>query len=132
MTLTLQALEARIKELGDLKPGWLNDGYDLLKPGWLDGYGDAPSGAALSRSREVLFALLAAHPDIGAPGIFPTPTGGVQAEWDNGPWAIEIVFDSDGCTVEGGATNTSTFEDHTADLTGKTISEIASWLSAYR
>jgi predicted helicase/SOS-response transcriptional repressor LexA len=116
----LQAVEARIETLGELKAGWL------------DGHGESASGAALGRSREVLRALLAEHPDIDAPGIFPTPTGAIQAEWDSGPWATEIVFAADGRGVEGAATNSSTLEDRTTKFTqtaaGALAAEVASWL----
>jgi hypothetical protein len=110
-------------KLGDLRH---------LKRGWLDGHGEPPTAAALARSCEVLRALLAAHPDIESPGVFPTPAGGVQAEWDNGSWAAEILFAPDGHRVEGAATNSSTFEDCTTTFTQTAAdalaAEIASWL----
>lgn len=112
-------LSERLKSLGELKAGWL------------DGHGEPVSGAALGRAREVLYALLAEHPDIDAYSVFPTPTGEIQAEWDRGPWAIEIVFAADGHGVDGFATNSSTLEDRNATFTqttsGALAAEIANW-----
>jgi len=100
VTTMLMALEVRLDVLA------------ILKPGWLDGQGETPTPVALDRARATLRTLLTECPDIGAPGIFPTPAGGIQAEWDIEQWAIEILFSPNG-EVEYAETNSLTLETRT-------------------
>ena len=62
-----------------------------LRDGWLDEDGIAPSGGGL----DWLSERLARHypPDAPAPYIYPTPDGGVQAEWTLGRREISLCID---------------------------------------
>lgn len=77
--ITMSYIYSRIRELRDLKAGWL------------DGDGECVSVVALSRAQEVLVELLLALPDMSL-GIFPVPDGSVQAEAAYASWEIELVF----------------------------------------
>ncbi len=55
------------------------DDLRILRDGWLDGDGTAPDRAGLD-----WFSATFAHlypPDLPPPYLYPTPTGGLQAEW---------------------------------------------------
>jgi hypothetical protein len=69
-----------------------------LDQGWLDGDGEAIAPAALRLARAALRSL--AHAGAPPPRIYPTPEGGVQAEWSIAPWAIEALFGPDDTTPE--------------------------------
>ncbi len=78
----LEALDNRIAELAELKPGWL------------DGAGAPLTLAALEKARITLTELLLL--DAPRPHIYPTPEGGVQAEWAAGAHEISVTFEPDG------------------------------------
>ena len=65
-----------------------------LKPGWLDGEGLAVSKDALRTAESFLFHVLDAQ--ISRPGVFPTPEGGIQMEWPNGPLELEVIVSNGG------------------------------------
>lgn len=66
----------------------LND-LRKLQEGWLDGAGYAPSRDGLEWLRH---AFECNYPDeVPVPHVYPTESGGVQAEWSLGP--NEITFD---------------------------------------
>ncbi len=65
-----------------------------LAPGWLDGYGEAPSKAALDCAQRILSELAV------NPALFPVPDGSVQAEFDYSTCYVEIHFSIDGTQVE--------------------------------
>jgi hypothetical protein len=111
-----------------------------LKAGWLDGQGEPPSEVALELAQATLQALLSAHPDIlHPPGIFPTLTGNVQAEWDFDDWAVELSFTADG-HINGYATKAGwlngpseslierSFKSSSETLVAEIAEEIATWL----
>ncbi|MBK8251749.1 MAG: hypothetical protein IPK82_03665 [Polyangiaceae bacterium] len=104
-------------------------------PGWLNGDGDPPSAEVQAQAREVLARLLVDHKDVARPKLYPTPDGGLQAEWVLGDWAAEAKFSpaGDGVTLE--ATNGRTGEDRAEELGAKQISaddasRIAAWLNS--
>jgi hypothetical protein len=62
-----------------------------LAPGWLNGEGLPPTGKLL----ELVGAWLGEHQrqDLEQPRLFPTPEGGVEAEWRIGRLDLSIEFD---------------------------------------
>lgn len=80
----LEALDSRIAELAELKPGWL------------DGVGVPPTPTALEKARITLTELLLL--DVPRPRVYPTLEGGVQAEWETGVSEISVTFEPDSST----------------------------------
>jgi hypothetical protein len=78
----LDALDSRMAELGELRPGWL------------DGEGGPPALAALKNASFVLAELL--RLDVPRPRIYPAVEGGVQAEWTVGNHEVSVTFEPDG------------------------------------
>lgn len=78
----LEALDRRIGELEELPAGWL------------DGAGAPLTPAAIKNARATLAELL--FLDVPRPRIYPTPEGGVQAEWAIGDSEVSITFEPDG------------------------------------
>ena len=71
--------------------GAQHDDLRLLKDGWLDGAGKAPSSDGLDWLRG---AFECNYPDrLPLPHLYPTESGGVQAEWSIGPNEITFVVD---------------------------------------
>ena len=62
-----------------------------LVPGWLDGEGVPPTRELL----ELVGAWLNEHQrqDLEQPKLFPTPEGGVEAEWRIGRLDLSVEFD---------------------------------------
>ena len=85
--------ERRVVALGSLSvPDRLDELRDM-KEGWLDGDGAAPSHAGLdwlASSFERYFPR-----DLPLPHIFPTPEGGVEAEWSIGRHSVIFEIDLD-------------------------------------
>ncbi|HXI99290.1 MAG TPA: hypothetical protein VNG73_10125 [Gemmatimonadaceae bacterium] len=111
-------LWARLDHLGEIEDGWI------------ESEGQAPSKDALMRARDVLARLLVDHEWTDRPKLFPTPDGGVQAEWTLGPWACEVVFAPDGST-RGEATQTE--DDRESEIELETVTagnadQLAKWL----
>lgn len=65
-----------------------------LPPGWLDGDGVPPGGFVLGRARRVIADLL--DFDVPRPRVFPTPEGGIQAEWTVAGHEVSVTFVPDG------------------------------------
>jgi len=63
----------------------------LLRDGWLDGKGLAPQKEGLRWMAKVFDANFDA--DLPLPHIYPTPEGGVQAEWNLGDWSVSLEID---------------------------------------
>jgi hypothetical protein len=78
----LAELDRRFDELAGLPAGWLN------------GEGVPPDAVVLNRARRLLAELLSF--DVPRPRVFPTPEGGVQAEWDVAGHEISVTFEPDG------------------------------------
>jgi hypothetical protein len=85
--MSLETINAQLTEL--LK----------LKDGWLDGWGFAPSRAAVETAREYLPRV----EDIleARVYIYPTPEGGVQAEWSTKSWSFDLCFLSETARLSG-------------------------------
>jgi hypothetical protein len=62
-----------------------------LAPGWLDGEGTAPASELL----QLVGDWLEKHQrlDLEQPRLFPTPEGGVEAEWRIGRVDLSVEFD---------------------------------------
>lgn len=65
-----------------------------LEIGWLDGDGAPPTQKALSLAERVLTELLAM--EVPSPRAFPTPDGGIQAEWTIGHREVSVTFEPHG------------------------------------
>lgn len=67
------------------------DEFRTMQDGWMDGTGNAPESAGLdwlSDSFERLFS-----DDLPLPHLFPTPDGGIEAEWSLGERAVIFEID---------------------------------------
>jgi hypothetical protein len=86
---------------------------ESVPDGWLRGEGTRPTPVVRVRARAVLSRILVVHSCIPRPGIFPTPEGGIQAEWvldhhvvdlrfppDMGPILVEAVHGQSGDVSE--------------------------------
>jgi hypothetical protein len=70
---------SRLEELSRLQEGWLNgEGHALSKTGLL----------RLGKSFAASFGG-----DLPLPFLYPTPEGGVQAEWSVGDWSVTVEID---------------------------------------
>lgn len=69
-----------------------------LAPGWLDGEAVPPTRELL----ELVGAWLDEHQlqDLEQPRLFPTPEGGLEAEWRIGRLDLSIEFDPSSCLAE--------------------------------
>lgn len=76
----VEDVESRLKEFEDLEHGWL-DGK----------HGEVPSKEGLDWVRGILLALMASY-KVPLPYLYPTPEGGVQAEWSFKPWEVSAEF----------------------------------------
>ncbi len=95
-TLHLIDLEARLQELAGLNDGWLNG-----------------EGTALNRERlELLADNFRRYFDVALPlpHLYPTPDGGVLAEWTLGHWAVSIDVDLASQTAQYHAVHLTTDE----------------------
>ena len=65
--------------------------FQLLKNGWLEGNGTVPKSDDLAWLAEAFERF---YPDeLPAPYLYPTPEGGVQAEWTNGDLEASLDID---------------------------------------
>lgn len=66
--------------------------FESLERGWLDGEdGEVPPKDGLVWLRGILLALMASY-EVPSPYLYPTPEGGVQAEWTFKPWEVSAEF----------------------------------------
>jgi hypothetical protein len=70
------------------------DELAALPAGWLDGEGVPLDAIVLDRARRILAELLSF--DVPGPRVFPTPEGGIQAEWTVAGHEISVTFEPDG------------------------------------
>jgi hypothetical protein len=107
--------------------------FTEIQDGWLEGEGRAPSERAIVHAKHVLARLLVEQRALERPRVFPTPNGGVQAEWVIGPWAIDISFHPDDGAIEAEATHGNTGEERSASFTAEqvspdTVAPLAAWI----
>ncbi|MDP9052215.1 MAG: hypothetical protein M3O31_16070 [Acidobacteriota bacterium] len=94
------------------------DSLAQLQDGWLDGIGTAPDKEGLKR----LAAAFDTHfdPELPLPYLYPTPEGGIQAEWslNENTWSITLEVAPEGMEAEYQALNLTTHEslDQTISL----------------
>jgi hypothetical protein len=116
---------------GEVRKMWNRiDHLSTLEDGWIEGEGSAPSETAIVRAREILARLLVDHEWVARPKVYPTPDGGVQAEWTLGRWACEVAFSADG-TARGEATEVEDDRDSEIELdtlSASNADQLASWL----
>lgn len=95
-TLDPLDIETRLEELA------------LLQDGWLDGKGlalDRPSLIRLAQAFDEGF-----NPELPLPHLYPTPEGGVQAEWTLGHWEVSLEITLPGLSAEYQAVHTASGE----------------------
>lgn len=85
--IRLNAIE-HINILDPLDIGSRFDELRLLKDGWLEGEGKAPSKEGLDWLEEAL--NLYCPDEIELPHLYPTPEGGIRAEWSNNQWDLSL------------------------------------------
>lgn len=59
-----------------------------LQDGWLDGMGKAPDHESLPKLAIAFDERFS--PDLPLPHLYPTPEGGIQAEWTLGEWEVSL------------------------------------------
>lgn len=74
-----QDVTLRLEELGELQDGWL------------DGKGVAPNKDALPKLAG--FFDTSFDSDLPLPFLYPTPEGGLQAEWNLGRWSVTLEIE---------------------------------------
>lgn len=89
-------IETRLEELAQLQDGWL------------DGKGRAPDRASLIRLAQAFDERFGA--DLPLPHLYPTPEGGVQAEWTLGAWEVSLEIALPGLAADYQAVHTATGE----------------------
>lgn len=104
----LAALDERFMELEELQKGWL------------DGEGIAPTTAALRRARITLAELLL-RLEVPRPRLYPTPEGGVQAEWTSGDCEVSVTFLPDGLVFGVAVDTVSGESEELADADGEQL-----------
>lgn len=63
-----------------------------LEDGWLDGQGSAPPAGAIDRLERILEEMLSEY-RLRTPYLYPTPEGGIQAEWPFEQFEVSAAFD---------------------------------------
>lgn len=81
-----------------------------LKDGWLDGKGQAPTMEKLRQLATLFDTNFDA--DLPLPHLYPTPDGGIQAEWSLGDWEATLEINLDTKTGEYQALNLSDRKTH--------------------
>ena len=114
----------QLEAMKDLKDEWA-DGMQPVRQ-WGEGYGKAPAAAEL----DWLISVFATHYEAGLaqPYLYPTPVGGVQAEWSLGPNEASLEIDSVDHSAEWHCLNLRTGHsaEHTVDLNSNSAWE---WLA---
>ncbi len=96
----------RLDDLRELEDGWA-DGMQVASD-WGSGFGKAPSAEGL----DWLSAQFAAHYDeaLPKPYLYPTPEGGIQAEWRIGQNDASLEVDLETHSAEWHCLNFDTDE----------------------
>lgn len=95
-------IETRLEELAQLQDGWL------------DGKGRAPDQASLIRLAQMFDERFGS--DLPLPHLYPTPEGGVQAEWTLGSWEISLEITLSNLAADYQAVHTATGETREQSL----------------
>lgn len=98
------------------------DEIRTLDDGWLDGSGIAPRSEWLDWLSDKFNQLF--PDDLPLPLMFPTPIGGIQAEWDIGAWQISLEIDLGSRSAEWHALNIEGGEENPNQLN---LDNIAHW-----
>ena len=113
----------QLESLKKLKNGWAEG----MQPAdrWGEGYGKVPSTCGLDWLAEQFVAHYSS--DLPRPYIYPTPEGGVQAEWSLGPNEVSLEVNLTDHSAEWDCLNLSTKDtsEYTLDLNSLTAWE---WL----
>ncbi len=72
-------VELRLEELAQIKTGWLN------------GIGQVPASEGLKTLANAFDRFF--RSDLPLPHLYPTPEGGVQAEWSTDTWDVSLEID---------------------------------------
>jgi hypothetical protein len=89
--------EDRLDEIATAEEGWFEEGNP------------APSMAAVEAMRQ--FITLIIQDGMPAPYIYPTPDGGVAAEWSNGDWEASANIGIGGDSIEFHAINAQSLKE---------------------
>ena len=104
--LNLHALGDRIIDLALMNEGWLGNGE-----------GKFITLSATSNAKYLLTQLILDYPNLPTPRVYPTPEGGLQAEWTfKNTWAVEVEFHPSGVISDFVATNVVTGEDRNYEI----------------
>lgn len=88
--------------------------FAALRTGWLNGAGEPPDAAGL---RWLADAFAELYPDdLPAPHFYPTPSGGVRAEWTLGPCDASLEIDLTELAGFWHSLNLATNAEETAEL----------------
>jgi hypothetical protein len=93
-----------------------------LQDGWLDGEGLTPNRESLSRLTQLFENHFEA--DLPLPFLYPTPNGGMQAEWSLGKQSITLEVNIDQLRGEYHALN---IESGDADEETLNLQEAGGW-----
>lgn len=66
--------------------------FEAMGDGWFDGIGHAPTTESLEWARAPLLQACVEN-DVALPWLYPTPEGGVRAEWEAGALRASAVYD---------------------------------------
>ena len=93
-----QDVTLRLEELGKLQDGWL------------DGAGTAPHKDSLPKLAKLFDTSF--DSDLPLPFFYPTPEGGLQAEWNLGNWSVTLEIELPGLHADYQALNLGTGASH--------------------
>lgn len=120
--------------VADVQKAWDHlASFREINNGWLDGEGLAVSEWANVIARGVLARLLVENNDLPNPSIYPTPVGGIQAEWALGRWMVDLTFPPDEASIKAEATHVDRGEERAASfeagqLAVDNVVRLADWL----
>ena len=77
-----------------------------LQDGWLDGRGTAPHKDSLPKLAKLFDTSF--DSDLPLPFFYPTPEGGLQAEWNLGDWSVTLEIALPGMNADYQALNLGT------------------------
>ena len=121
----------------EIQVAWTRiESFDDIRDGWFSGEGLAPSAHATSVAKMVLARLLIENPTLPRPQIYPTPLGGVQAEWVLGRWATEVTFSAENEPIAAAATHADTgietvMQFNSGEVSLDRVSPLSDWLRTF-